>query len=344
MGIFILIEIIQSLNIQGEEMIKIEHLNKTYKSNKVKALDDINIEIKKGDIYGIVGLSGAGKSSLVRCINRLEEADSGKIIINNVDILSLSKKELIEQRKKIGMIFQSFNLFSSKTIFENIAYPLRLAKMSEDKIKLRVEELLDIVELKEKKDTYPSQLSGGQKQRVGIARAIANNPDVLLCDEATSALDPKTTAQILDLLLDINRKTKLTIVVITHEMEVIKHICNKVAIIERGKIIDSGRVIDLFSKPANERTKHFVEFDYNIPTKMIRGNLLSLTFTGDTATTGIISKISRQYNVDISIISGNIDYIQGEPLGKLCVEVPKEYDLSAIKADFQQYNVRVEEI
>ena len=161
---------------------KIEHLNKTYKSNKVKVLDDINIEIKKGDIYGIVGLSGAGKSSLVRCINRLEKADSGKIIINNVDILSLSKKELIEQRKKIGMIFQSFNLFSSKTIFENIAYPLRLAKMSKDKIKLRVEELLDIVELKEKKDTYPSQLSGGQKQRVGIARAIANNPDIL-CTE-----------------------------------------------------------------------------------------------------------------------------------------------------------------
>ena len=216
--------------------------------------------------------------------------------------------------------------------------------MSEDKIKLRVEELLEIVELKEKKDTYPSQLSGGQKQRVGIARAIANNPDVLLCDEATSALDPKTTGQILDLLLDINRKTKLTIVVITHEMEVIKQICNKVAIIERGKIIDSGRVIDLFSKPANEKTKHFVEFDYNIPTKMIRGNLLSLTFTGETATTGIISKISRQYNVDISIISGNIDYIQGEPLGKLCVEVPKEYDLSAIKADFEQFNVRVEEI
>ena len=266
-------------------MIKIEHLNKTYKSNKVKALDDINIEIEKGDIYGIVGLSGAGKSSLVRCINRLEEADSGKIVINGVDILSLSKKALIEQRKKIGMIFQSFNLFSSKTIFENIAYPLRLAKMSEEMIKLRVDELLSIVDLKDKKQTYPSQLSGGQKQRVGIARAIANNPDVLLCDEATSALDPKTTGQILDLLLDINKKTKLTIVVITHEMEVIKQICNKVAIIEHGKIIDSGRVIDLFSKPANEKTKHFVEFDYNIPNEMIRGNLLSLTFTGDTATT-----------------------------------------------------------
>ena len=248
-------------------MIKIEHLNKTYKSNKVKALDDINIEIEKGDIYGIVGLSGAGKSSLVRCINRLEEADSGKIVINGVDILSLSKKALIEQRKKIGMIFQSFNLFSSKTIFENIAYPLRLAKMSEEMIKLRVDELLSIVDLKDKKQTYPSQLSGGQKQRVGIARAIANNPDVLLCDEATSALDPKTTGQILDLLLDINKKTKLTIVVITHEMEVIKQICNKVAIIEHGKIIDSGRVIDLFSKPANEKTKHFAHiyrrYSYN---------------------------------------------------------------------------------
>ena len=202
-------------------MIKIEHLNKTYKGNTVKALDDINIDIEKGDIYGIVGLSGAGKSSLVRCINRLEEADSGSIVINGVDILKLSKKELIEQRKKIGMIFQNFNLFSSKTIFENIAYPLRLAGVKENDIKNRVDELLDIVELSEKANNYPSQLSGGQKQRVGIARAIANNPDVLLCDEATSALDPKTTSQILELLKDINQKTKLTLVVITHEMEVI---------------------------------------------------------------------------------------------------------------------------
>lgn len=325
-------------------MIKIEHLNKTYKGNTVKALDDINIDIEKGDIYGIVGLSGAGKSSLVRCINRLEEADSGSIVINGVDILKLSKKELIEQRKKIGMIFQNFNLFSSKTIFENIAYPLRLAGVKENDIKNRVDELLDIVELSEKANNYPSQLSGGQKQRVGIARAIANNPDVLLCDEATSALDPKTTSQILELLKDINQKTKLTLVVITHEMEVIKQICNKVAIIEYGKIIDSGRVIDLFSKPASEKTKHFVEFDYNIPKNIIKGNLLSLTFTGDLATTGIISKVSRQYGVDISIISGNIDYIQGEPLGKLCIEVPKEYDIDTIKSEFEQFNVRVEVI
>lgn len=325
-------------------MIKIEHLNKTYKGNTVKALDDINIDIEKGDIYGIVGLSGAGKSSLVRCINRLEEADSGSIVINGVDILKLSKKELIEQRKKIGMIFQNFNLFSAKTIFENIAYPLRLAGVKENDIKNRVYELLDIVDLKERANSYPSQLSGGQKQRVGIARAIANNPDVLLCDEATSALDPKTTGQILELLKDINKKTQLTLVVITHEMEVIKQICNKVAIIEYGKIIDSGRVIDLFSKPANEKTRHFVEFDYNIPQDIIKGNLLSLTFTGDLATTGIISKVSRQYGIDISIISGNIDYIQGEPLGKLCIEVPKEYDIDTIKSEFEQFNVRAEVI
>lgn len=323
-------------------MIKIEHLDKTYKGSSTKALDDINIEIETGDIYGIVGLSGAGKSSLVRCINRLEEADSGKIMINDIDILSLSKKQLIEQRKKIGMIFQNFNLFSSKTIFENIAYPLRLAGLKEDEIKKRVNELLEIVELSEKSTNYPARLSGGQKQRVGIARAIANRPDVLLCDEATSALDPKTTGQILSLLQEINKNTKLTLIVITHEMEVIKQICNKVAIIEYGKIIDSGRVIDLFSKPASEKTKHFVEYDYNIPVNMVKGNLLSLTFTGDVATTGVISKVSRQYGVDISILSGNIDYIQGEPLGKLCVEVPKEYDINMIKQDFEQFNIRVE--
>ncbi|MGP1488811.1 methionine ABC transporter ATP-binding protein [Peptoanaerobacter stomatis] len=324
-------------------MIKIEHLNKTY-NNSVKALDDINLDIEKGDIFGIVGLSGAGKSSLVRCINRLEEPDSGKVIIGNSDILKLGKNELIEQRKKIGMIFQNFNLFSSMTVFENIAYPLRLAKQDKNYIKKRVKELLEIVDLQDKAESYPSQLSGGQKQRVGIARAIANNPDVLLCDEATSALDPKTTGQILSLLKDINKQTSLTLVIITHEMEVIKQICNKVAIIEKGKIIDSGKVIDLFSKPSNERTKHFVEYDYKLPEGIYKGHLMSLTFTSEVACTAIISKISRRYSIDINVISGNIDYIQGEPLGKLCVEIPKDYDIDEIKSEFEQYNVRVEVI
>ena len=238
-------------------MIKIEHLNKTYKSNKVKALDDINIEIKKGDIYGIVGLSGAGKSSLVRCINRLEEADSGKIIINNVDILSLSKKELIEQRKKIGMIFQSFNLFSSKTIFENIAYPLRLAKMSEDKIKLRVEELLDIVELKEKKDTYPSQLSGGQKQRVGIARAIAASPKLILFDEPTSALDTELVGEVLKVMKKL-AEDGVTMVVVSHEIDFAREVANKVMFIDEGRVIEEGIPKEVLNNPKELRTRQFL--------------------------------------------------------------------------------------
>ena len=240
-------------------MISIEKVNKVY-PNGFHAVKDVDLEIKTGDIFGIIGLSGAGKSSLIRLLNRLEEPTSGKIIIDGVDITSLSKDELLEKRKKIGMIFQHFNLLSSRTVGENVAFALEIAKWDKNKIKERVKELLEIVELSDKIDYYPNQLSGGQKQRVAIARALANNPDILLSDEATSALDPKTTKAILELIRNIQQKFGLTVVMITHQMEVIKEICNKVAVMSGGKIVEQGGVHHIFSAPQSEITKELISY------------------------------------------------------------------------------------
>lgn len=241
--------------------IRTEDLYKSYQSrgNKVQVLNGVNLEVEKGDIYGVIGFSGAGKSTLVRCINRLEEPDSGKIFIGDTEITALSKKELAAKRRKIGMIFQTFNLFDSKTVYENIAYPLELEKVNKKEIKKRVEELLELIGLSEKKDVYPGQLSGGQKQRVGIARALANHPDVLLSDEATSALDPQSTLSILDLLRKINKELGLTIILITHELEVVRYLCNNVAIIEDGNIIEKGDVRNIFLNPTSNTGKVFLK-------------------------------------------------------------------------------------
>lgn len=311
-------------------MVEIKNLTKIYEGG-VKAIDDVSLSIEKGDIYGIIGLSGAGKSSLIRCINRLEEPTSGKVIIDGEDITAMDEKFLMNKRRRIGMIFQHFNLLKNSTVFENIAFALRLDKnISEEYINQRVEKLLDIVDLKEKRDSYPSQLSGGQKQRVGIARALANEVDLLLCDEATSALDPKTTSQILDLLAEINKKFSITIILITHQMEVIRQVCNKVAIIDGGKIRISGDVIDVFSSPGDEVTRHFIEKEYHLPEQLQREKLIYITFTGESAMEALISTASRQLNLDINIISGNIDYIQGSPLGKLCVQVDGDENIKKL--------------
>ena len=241
--------------------IRTENLYKSFrtKGNNVQVLKGINLEVQKGDIYGVVGFSGAGKSTLVRCINRLEEPDSGKVFIGETEITALSKRELATKRRKIGMIFQSFNLFDAKTVFENIAYPLELEKAKKKDIQKRVDELLKLVGLTEKKHAYPGQLSGGQKQRVGIARALANNPDVLLSDEATSALDPQSTLAILDLLRKINKELGLTIILITHELEVVKYLCNNVAVIEDGIIVEEGEVRNIFLNPNSNTGKVFLK-------------------------------------------------------------------------------------
>lgn len=244
-------------------MITIKHLTKTYQTpnGPIYALRDVNLEIRKGDIFGVIGFSGAGKSTLIRCINRLEEADAGMVRIGEREITALDQNQLREARKKIGMIFQHFNLFDSKTVFGNVAFPLEVAGVSPGLIRERVAEILQLVELTDKTNAYPSQLSGGQKQRVGIARALANNPEVLLSDEATSALDPKTTYAILELLRNINQKLNLTIVLITHEMDVLRRICNQVAVLEDGEITETGSVADLFTAPKTDTTRLFVQSD-----------------------------------------------------------------------------------
>lgn len=250
-------------------MIKISNLSKEYNTpyGKISALKNINLEVKKGDIFGIIGFSGAGKSTLIRCINRLEEPDSGEIVVDGVDLTKLNKKSLNKARKKIGMIFQQFNLLDSRTVYQNIAFPLELEGINKKKIKQRVEEILELVDLSDKRNAYPSQLSGGQKQRVGIARALANKPDILLSDEATSALDPLTTFSILELLKDINQKLNITIVLITHELEVIKYICRNTAVIEKGKITEQGETEELFDNPKSETLRRFLDILSNLQGK-----------------------------------------------------------------------------
>lgn len=241
-------------------MISVKNLSKSFNTpiGKVEVLKNINLEIEDGDIFGIVGFSGAGKSTLIRCLNGLEKVDEGTIIIGENEITNLNEKQLRNARKKIGMIFQQFNLFDSKTVYENIAFPLELAGYSKEKIKDRVENILELVELSHKKDAYPLQLSGGQKQRVGIARALANEPDVLLSDEATSALDPKTTYSILELLKNINKKLNLTIVIITHELDVLSYAANKMVVLENGHIVEHGLTSNLFFSPKSDTLKTFI--------------------------------------------------------------------------------------
>jgi len=242
-------------------MITVKNVSKTFNTptGKVEVLKNINLSVENGDIFGIIGFSGAGKSTLIRCLNGLEKPDSGNIVVGENEITKLNRKELRNARKKIGMIFQQFNLFDSRTVYENIAFPLEISGYKKEKIKSRVEEILDLVELSEKRDSYPLQLSGGQKQRVGIARALANEPDVLLSDEATSALDPQTTFSILELLKNINKRLNLTIVIITHELDVLRYCTNNMVVLEDGHIVEDGSTENLFLNPKSDTLKNFIK-------------------------------------------------------------------------------------
>lgn len=309
-------------------MIKITELKKVYgsESEGVTALDKVNLKVNKGEIFGIIGLSGAGKSTLIRCINLLEKPTSGSIKIDEIEVSSLQGEGLRKLRSSLGMIFQHFNLLMQRTVEGNIAFPLEIARLPKNKIKERTEELLELVGLSDKAKAYPAQLSGGQKQRVAIARALANNPKVLLCDEATSALDPLTTKSILALLKSINRKFGLTIVLITHEMAVIKEICDSVAVIDSNHIVEVGPVINLVSAPKSEAAKKL--FGYS-KSEFIADNTgstensfrIKVTFTGESAMKPVVSNIARKYEIDTNILFGNIDYIHGEPLGELVLEL-----------------------
>ena len=283
-------------------MISFNNVSKVYESGgqSVHAVEDVTLSVEKGEIFGIIGFSGAGKSTLLRLVNMLERPTAGTISIDDKDITSLSTKELRKLRQRIGMIFQSFNLFNSRTVFGNIAYPLKLAKVPKNEIKERVNELLKFVGLEDKANNYPEQLSGGQKQRVGIARALATSPDILICDEATSALDPETTTEILNLLKKVNREYNLTILLITHEMHVVKEICHRVAVMEKGKVIEEGKLFDVFTQPKTKTTQNFVRSVINdhLPESVLAkiqngGQIYRLTFTGEETGQPVLSYIAK---------------------------------------------------
>lgn len=309
-------------------MLEFQNITKIYESKKkqVVGVDNVSLTIKKGDIFGIVGYSGAGKSSLLRCVNLLERPTSGKVLVDGVDLTQLSSGELRIARLKIGMIFQHFYLISQKTVGENIAFALRAAKTPTNKIEQRVNELLEMVGLSDKRDVYPGQLSGGQKQRVGIARALANNPSILLCDEATSALDPKTTLSILKLLKEINVKLGITIVLITHEMDVVKEICNRMAIMQDGRVIEEGAVYDIFAEPKEPLTQEFIKsvVSFDIPSEIlkdVKGQIIKILFKGAVAGEGVISDTMQRFNVKGNFLHGTIEYIQERPLGIFIMEL-----------------------
>lgn len=341
-------------------MIDLSHIEKVYDSaaGPVRAIKDISLHINKGEIYGIIGLSGAGKSTLVRCINLLERPTSGTVTVDGQDITAMSDSELRKARKSIGMIFQHFNLLSSATVYDNVAFPLRLVNAPKEHIDKKVTELLELVGLADKAEQYPSQLSGGQKQRVGIARALASEPKILLCDEATSALDPQTTKAILQLIRDINAKLKLTVVVITHEMQVIKDICDKVAVIDKGVIAEKGNVLEVFTNPVQPITKEFISvlLSNDLPVGFREREvhaepfadsllLIRITFIGESANEPVISRLIQNYDLNVGILFGSLDDIKSVPFGRLIISLDgKQKEIESALSYVQKQNLKVEVI
>ena len=317
-------------------MIRLEQITKTFQSGRkmVTAVDNVSLSVNDGEIFGVIGFSGAGKSTLVRCINLLERPTSGKVWLDDVELTALPAAEVRRRRQEIGMIFQQFNLFAARTVFDNVAFPLRRQKLSRAAQKQRVTELLKLVGLEQKAGAYPSELSGGQKQRVAIARALASGPKVLLCDEATSALDPQTTRATLRLLKELNRKLGLTIILITHEMQVVKEICDRVAVMENGRVVEEGDVFTVFSNPRQPVTRNFISMTSNLSrvyelleqdaaiTRLKPGQLiLRMNYIERSACEALVSQLSRQFQVDLNIIFGNIEMIGDNPIGGLVVIV-----------------------
>ena len=320
-------------------MIKLENIDVTFKQGAkvVNAVKNVSLDVESGDIYGIIGYSGAGKSTLVRTINLLQRPTKGNVVVNGVDLLQLKPKGLREARKKIGMIFQHFNLMNTLSVFDNVAFPLKKSGKTKSEIEEKVLSLLELVGLEDKVNSYPRQLSGGQKQRVAIARALANDPDVLLCDEATSALDPKTTYSILELLKKVNVQLGITIVIITHEMQVVKEICNKVAVMEEGEVIEQGSVLEIFTNPERDLTKDFIDtathINQGIETVLSHEQLLNLkegdylvkiSFVGASTGEPLITKLSTQFQVAANILFANVEIIQETPVGTLLVGLSGE--------------------
>lgn len=337
-------------------MIHITNLSKVFKSRhgSITALKNINLHIPKGAVYGIIGLSGAGKSTLIRCLNMLERPTTGEIILDGQNMTKLSGKDLRQARQNIGMIFQHFNLLESRTVSGNVAFPLEVADWPKDKIIARVKEMLPLVGLEDKADAYPAQLSGGQKQRVGIARALATNPAVLLCDEATSALDPQTTLSILELLREINEKFNLTIVIITHEMKVIKEICTDVAVIDQAQIIEQGSVESVFIHPQSSIAKEFISsvFPNKLPVGLLKelarhpqSQIVRIHFLGSTASEPVITDLIRECGVTVNILYGSIDHLRSTLFGTLTLELQGSPEKIADAFSYlKQRNLEVEVI
>ena len=337
-------------------MIVLKNISKVFTPGRlaITAVDNVNLTVEQGQIYGIIGYSGAGKSTLIRLLNGLEKPTSGSVTINGHDISAASGESLRQARLKISMVFQHFNLLWSRTVSENIAFSMQIAGASKASIKTRVAELITLVGLSGRENAYPSQLSGGQKQRVGIARALANNPDVLLCDEATSALDPQTTDQILDLLLDINRRFKLTIVLITHEMHVVRKICDRVAVMENGKVVEEGDVLSVFTHPQQPITRQFVrqvsqyteedEFNPQLASEL-GGVVIKLTFTGQRTHRPVVGELTLRYGLPFNILHGKMTQTAHGVFGQLWVHVvASEEQLNNILADLRQSDIEGEGI
>ncbi len=341
-------------------MIELREVNKVFTAGDhvVEAAKDVNLRIEDGEVFGIIGYSGAGKSTLVRCINLLERPTSGQVFLDDTELTALSDKQLRESRKNIGMIFQQFNLFSSRNVYGNVAYPLKHSKLSKEEKKKKVESLLELVGLSDKAKSYPSQLSGGQKQRVAIARALASDPKVLLCDEATSALDPQTTHSILQLLKELNKKLGITVILITHEMDVIKEICDRVAVMENGRVVEQGDVFSIFANPKEKITREFIDTTSNLSkiyelidekadiTKINPGECIAkFKYLVRSSSEALVSTISRQYHINVNIIFGNIELIGSEPLGGLVAILSGEaQDIEGALNYLREKNVGVEVI
>lgn len=341
-------------------MITLQNISKIYKDSgkEVHAVEDVNLTINDKDIFGIIGFSGAGKSTLVRCINLLERPTTGSVTIDEKEITALSAGELRKARKKIGMIFQHFNLMPSRTIFGNVAYPLKGSGLSKQQIADKVRELLALVGISEKENAYPSQLSGGQKQRVAIARALANDPKILLCDEATSALDPQTTKAILKLLQKVNETLGITIVVITHEMDVVKEICNRVAVMDHGRVVEEGEVFSIFATPKQQVTRDFIKTTSNLqkieelvesdsPVVAIKpGELIvRLSYIEKNASEPLISSVTQKFGITLNIIFADVEIVQNAPIGGTVAIVSGEKDrIEEALAYLKEKNVGVEVI
>ena len=330
-------------------MIKLNNITKifTLPDKKLTALDNVSLHVPKGQICGVIGASGAGKSTLIRCVNLLERPTHGAVVINNVDLTQLSDAELVKTRRQIGMIFQHFNLLTSRTVFENVALPLELENKSKAEIQEKTTALLALVGLSDKHNVYPANLSGGQKQRVAIARALANDPEILISDESTSALDPKTTKQILSLLQDLNKKLGLTVVMITHEMQIVKDICNRVAVMQNGQLLEEGSVLDIFSNPQEDLTQEFIETAAGIEDALTKINaqplvknlpssalLVQLKYAGSSTDEPLLTEIFKDYGVSSNILYGNVEILGDTPVGELVVVLDGEADkvLAAQKA------------